>query len=281
VAAKPKSLAQRLSKRGPHTVLRGNLALAGQPGIVYTPAEGFGLPAVAFGHGWMTGLDKYSALFEHLASWGIVVAAPSTERGPIPSHLGLAADLGTTLDICVGVRLGTGRISVHPDRLGLVGHGMGAGAAVLAASRRDVAAVAALYPAPTSPPASALAARVHAPGLVLAAEKDLGSMGSDAVAVAQAWGGEMLMRSVHKATDDGMIEGRRLLAFLGVGGAQRNTQKVTRALLTGYLLYRLAGDKTYAPFADPEAELPGSEVLTEPDAIDRELGTQINQLLGR
>ena len=132
------------------------MAIAGQPGVVFTPAEGLGLPAVAFGHGWITNVDNYRSLLEHLASWGIVVAAPSSERGPFPSHLGLATDLRTTLDICVGVRLGSGSISVHPEKLAFAGHGMGAGAAVLAAAKYPgVAAVAALFPAPIPWPANA------------------------------------------------------------------------------------------------------------------------------
>ncbi len=130
MSASVKSLLSTLTSRGPHRVLRGNLAIAGQPGVVFTPESGLNLPAVAFGHGWLTGVAHYRTLLEHLASWGIVAAAPDTERGPIPSHLGLATDLLTTLDICTGVRLGDGSISVHPERLALVGHGMGAGAAV-------------------------------------------------------------------------------------------------------------------------------------------------------
>ncbi|MEE2033885.1 dienelactone hydrolase family protein [Rhodococcus chondri] len=279
MAANPKSLAQELSKRGPHSVLRGDLALAGLPGVVYTPAEGFNLPAVAFAHGWLTGIGKYSGLLEHLASWGIVAGAPGTERGPVPSPLGLANDLDTTLEICTGVRLGTGRISVHPDRLGFVGHGMGAGAAVLAAGRRDVAAVAALYPAPTSPSAASVAPGVDAPGLVLVGEKSLGSMNSDAVAVAEAWGGDVQLRVVDKANDDGLVEGRRLLGALGIGGSERRTQQRTRALLTGFLLHTLTGDKTYAMFSDPETEFPGVTAITDFDTVDRELGSQINQLL--
>ncbi|MFD6884583.1 hypothetical protein [Rhodococcus sp. NPDC060084] len=281
MAANPKSLAKELSKRGPHSVLRGDLALAGQPGVVYTPAEGFNLPAVAFGHGWLTNVGKYTALFEHLASWGIVVGAPSTERGPVPSAVGLATDLHTTLDICLGVRLGTGRISVHPDRLAFVGHGFGAGAAVLAAARREVAAVASLYPAPTSPRASDAAAQVTAPGLVLVGEKSVGSMTSDAAAVAASWGGDVQLRVVEKSDDNGLAEGRRLLAALGIGGNERRTQQHTRSLLTGFLLHRLNGDKTYAAFSDPTAEIPGSIALTDPNSIDRELGSQINLLLGR
>lgn len=281
VAANPKSLAQQLSRRGPHSVLRGDLALAGQPGVVYTPAEGFGLPAVAFGHGWLTGTSGYSGLLEHLASWGIVAAAPNTERGPVPSALGLSTDLITVLDICTSVRLGTGRISVRPDRVAVAGHGLGAGAAVLAASRRDVAAVASLFPAPTAPSAAAVAAGIGVPGLVLVGAKSLGSLNSDAVAVAQAWDGDVLLRSVHKASDDGLVEGRKLLSFIGLGGGERRTQQRTRALLTGFLLHRLTGDKTYACFSDPESEIPGSDVIADPSLIESDPAAQISQLFGR
>jgi len=281
VAANPKSLAKKLTLRGPHTVLRGDLALAGLPGVVHTPAEGFDLPAVAFGHGWLTGVARYSGLFEHLASWGIVVAAPDTERGPVPSAIGLSADLLTALDVCTGVRLGTGRISVHSHRLALVGHGMGAGAAVLAAARREVAAVAALYPSPTSPPASAAAARIDAPGLVLVGEKSLGSMTSDAVAVTRAWGGDASLRMVDDADDEGMVEGRRLLGALGFGGAERRTQQRTRALLTGFLLHRLTGDKAYADFSDPETVFPGSSPMLDLESIDDDFGTRLTKTLSR
>ncbi len=95
-------------------MLRGDLALIGLPGLVFTPRSGLGLPAVAFGHGWLQPPDRYLGLFRHLASWGIVVAAPGTQRGPLASHRLFAADLRTALDVCVGVRLGDGDISVDP-----------------------------------------------------------------------------------------------------------------------------------------------------------------------
>src|ERR1700758_2990393 len=129
-------LVRALTRRGPHRVLRGDLAFAGLPGVVYTPDSGFNLPAVAFGHDWVTGVDRYRNTLEHLASWGIVAAAPDTERRPAPSALNLAYDLGTALDIVAGVRLGSGQISVHPTKLGLAWHGFGGSAAVLAAAAR-------------------------------------------------------------------------------------------------------------------------------------------------
>ncbi|MDV7245490.1 MULTISPECIES: chlorophyllase/cutinase-like alpha/beta fold protein [Rhodococcus] len=272
MAPKLKNLARELSKRGPHRVLRGDLALAGQPGVVYTPESGFNLPAVAFAHGWMTGADHYRNTLEHLASWGIVVAAPNSERGPVPSHLGLATDLRATLDICVGVRLGPGQISVQPDRVAFAGHGMGAGAAVLAAAQRDVTAVAALFPAPTAPKAEKYAPKITVPGLIVAGA-DIDTMNSNAKALAEAWGGDSVLRAVDGATDSGLTEGRRLLGALGIGGSERKTQQVTRALLTGFLLYELTNDKKYAAFADAEAHIPRTTVV-DPQEINTDAGFQ-------
>lgn len=269
VSVSVKSLLSTLTLRGPHEVLRGNLGIAGLPGVVYTPGKGLNLPAVAFGHGWLTGVGNYRRLLEHLASWGYVAAAPDTERGPIPSHLNLATDLLTTLDICAGVRLGTGNISVRPDRLALAGHGMGAGAAVIAASQREVAAVAALFPSPTAPSAEALAGKVDAPALILAGAADIDSVSSDALPLASAWGEGAILRSLDKATHNGMVEGRRALAALGAGKHEPKTERLTRALLVGYLNYTLLGDKKYKPFADPEALIPHTQIVN-PDAVEDE-----------
>ncbi|MEU4342632.1 hypothetical protein AB0H00_15410 [Nocardia sp. NPDC023852] len=265
MSASVKSLLSTLTGRGPHRVLRGNLAIAGQPGVVCTPESGLNLPAVAFGHGWLTGVAQYRGLLEHLASWGIVAAAPDTERGPIPSHLGLAADLLTTLDICTGVRLGDGAISVHPERLALVGHGMGAGAAAIAAAQRRVAAVAALFPAPTAPSTETLAPDLDVPALILAGATDITSVSSNAIPLATAWGGRAILRAIDGASHNGIIEGRRVLSAVGAGKHEPKTARTTRAMLAGYLLATLAGDKAYRSFADPEETIPHTKVI-DPDA---------------
>jgi len=210
----------------------------------------------------MVGSHKYEQTLQHLASWGIVAAAPDSERGPVPSHLGLAADLRATLDICVGVRLGPGQISVQPDRVAFAGHGMGAGAAVLAAAQRgDVGAVAALFPAPTAPKAENYASKITAPGLILAGEDDVDSLTSNARPLSVEWGGPVIARTVNDAQDAGLIEGRRLLGALGLGGSERKTQAATRCLLTGFLLFHLTGDKKYKDFADPDVEIPHTAPL--------------------
>jgi len=38
--------------------LRGDLAFAGLPGIVYTPEAGLNLPGIAFGHDWLIGAGR-------------------------------------------------------------------------------------------------------------------------------------------------------------------------------------------------------------------------------
>jgi hypothetical protein len=255
--AKTSKLIGPLSRRGPHKVLRGDLAFAGLPGVVYTPEAGLHLPAVTFGHDWLIGVSRYRGLLEHLASWGIVAAAPDTERGVAPSVLNLAFDMGTALDIACGVRLGPGKISVHPDKLGVIGHGFGASAAVFAAAgmKAKPQAVAAMFPAVTTPPAEQPASTLRVPGVVFSAPGSGKALRSNAIELWQAWDTATL-RIVSKAQANGLPEGRRLTTVLGLGGPDRKTQKTIRALLTGYLLYTLSGDKTYRDFADPDVQLP-------------------------
>lgn len=257
-----KKLFGALTRPGPHPVLRGDLAFAGIKGVVYAPEAGLNLPAVAFGHDWLTRAARYSGLLEHLASWGIVAAAPDTERGVAPSVLNLAVDLGTALDIAAGVRLGPGKISVHPTKLGMVGHGFGGSAAVFAAAERQIkpAAVAALFPTVTKPPAEVTAAALEVPGLVLAAAADAQPLHSNAFELAQGWDAATV-RTVSKATASGLTEGRSVKKALGLPGSDRKTQRSVRGLLTGYLRFSLAGDKTYREFADPEVTLPTTEPI--------------------
>jgi dienelactone hydrolase len=262
--AKTSKLVAALARPGPHRVLRGDLAFAGLPGVVYTPDAGLNLPAVAFGHDWLTGGERYSRLLEHLASWGIVAAAPDTERGLAPSVLNLAFDLGTALDIAAGVRLGPGKISVHPAKVGVIGHGFGGSAAVFAAAGMKVKpkAVAALFPTVTNPPAEQPAATLNVPGLVLSAPGSATTLRSNAIELCRAWDAATL-RVVSKAQADGLAEGRRLTTAFGLGGPDRKTQKAVRALLTGYLLYALGGDKTYVDFADPDVQLPKTVTMED------------------
>jgi dienelactone hydrolase len=274
-----RKLVATLSRRGPHRVLRGDLAFAGLPGVVYTPEAGLNLPAVAFGHDWLAGAARYARLLEHLASWGIVAGAPDTQRGLAPSVLNFAFDLGTALDIVSGVRLGPGKISVHPTKLGVVGHGFGGSAAVFAAAGMPAkpAAAVAMFPTFTRPPAEQPASTLKVPGLILTAPGAAKTLNSNALALSAAWDAATL-RIVSKAEPGGLVQGRRLTKTLGLPGSHRKTQRSVRALLTGYLLHALGGDKTYRDFADPDVTLPGTERV-DPDAPAVTLDEKIVALL--
>ena len=202
----------RLADTGPHEVLRGDLGMVGVPGVVFAPAQGLGLPAVAFGHDWLQPVDRYAELLRHLASWGFVVAAPDSQRGPLPSHARFAADLRTALEVCVGVRLGEGKISVDGRRTALAGHGIGGGAALLAAADMPrVAAVVTIAVAQTRPSALDAARRVTAPTLHIAAGRDMvAPAAGHAEPIAAAAGGPVWLRTMRKAEHTGFLDGRAL-----------------------------------------------------------------------
>jgi dienelactone hydrolase len=233
-----------LADAGPHEVLRGDLGMIGVPGAVFAPAEGLGLPAVAFAHDWLQPVARYAGLLRHLASWGIVVAAPDSHRGALPSHARFAADLRTALDVCVGVRLGEGRISVDGRRTALAGHGIGGGVALLAAADSPrLAAVVTLAVAQTRPSAVDAARRVTVPTLHLGAGRDTVSpVPGHAEPIAAAAGGPVSLRILRKADHTGFLDGKHWSDLLLTGGPNAKTRRLTRALVTAFLLHHLADE---------------------------------------
>lgn len=266
MAKKLKNLVPALGKRGPHRVLTGDLSFAGIPGRVYVPEDAQGVPGVAFGHDWRVGVDGYHSTLRHLASWGIAVAAPDTEKGFIPNHRGFASDLETCLQILAGVRLGQGNTTVQPNNLFLAGHGMGAAAAVLAATQRQahssavrrgdspsISGVIAIYPSDSSPSCYEAAKHVDAPGLVLNAGSLASVSSGDAKRLAAQWKGDVVYRELEKANAAGFHEKFARKMLIGQGMPQFAVQEVARALMAGFILAE--DDKKYEPFRDPDEKL--------------------------
>jgi dienelactone hydrolase len=254
----------RLADRGPHEVLRGDLGMIGVPGVVFAPVEGLGLPAVAFGHDWLQPVARYAALLRHLASWGFVVAAPDSQRGALPSHARFAADLRTALDVCVGVRLGDGRISVDGRRTALAGHGIGGGAALLAgAETARLAAVVTLAAAQTRPSALDAARRVTAPTLHIAAGRDtVVPPAGHAEPLAAAAGGLVWLRTLRKAQHSGFLDGRHWSDLLLTGGPSARTRQLTRALVTAFLLRYLTDEDRADVLVDGKVK--GTDLMPRP-----------------
>ncbi|MCE7005794.1 dienelactone hydrolase family protein [Kibdelosporangium philippinense] len=262
--ARAKQLAYELALPGPHSVLRGDLGLAGQPGVLFTPTSGHGLPAIAFGHGWLQPPLRYHGLLRHLATHGIVVAAPSTHTGPLGSHRLFAADLLAALKTLVSVQLGDGQVKVSPDRLGLAGHCFGGGSAVLAAAEDSrIRAVATLAAAESRPSAVDAARHCRMPGLYLTAGLDLVAPPvGNAELIARWWAGPVQVRELPKAGHLGFTEGRHWSQLLLAGKGERKTQRISRALLTAFFLKHLTGTDAYDELLDNDIK--GAKILESP-----------------
>jgi dienelactone hydrolase len=188
----------------------------------------------------------------------------------LASHRLHAADLRTALDVCVGVRLGEGAISVDPARLGVAGHSTGGGAAVLAAAEDNrMKAVATFAVAETRPSAADAAARCTVPGLHLAGGEDLiAPAAAHTEVIAQAWRGPVTLRTLPKATHLGLTEGRHWSELLLHGRGQRRTRQTVRAMLAGFFLVQLTNAERYQPLLDEDVKRcridyrHGSELLT-------------------
>jgi predicted esterase len=133
----------------------------------------FGL--IAFGHGFVMEWSAYSNVWQNLVPQGFVMIFPKTEGSFSPSHSEFAADLSFSLVRMLELNQTTGS-SFYQNLSGntaLMGHSMGAGAAVLAAAGSQVAnAIVTLAAAETNPSAIEASAMVQIPMLAFAGAND-------------------------------------------------------------------------------------------------------------
>jgi pimeloyl-ACP methyl ester carboxylesterase len=213
---------------------------------------------------------RYAKTMHHLASWGFVVAAPDTERGPLPSHSGLAVDLARSLDRLEHAKLGGGRVTIDSSRVAVVGHGIGGGAAVLAAAMiPHLRGVATISASPTAPSAVEAARTVTVPGLHLIGTKErIGRPEGNGEELAKAWAGPVQLRRMKGGKDLSLTEGRHWTSLL-IGDGDAEFQRSVRALLTAFLLINLSGEDDLAdnfagPLSGTELVPLGAELTEEP-----------------
>jgi dienelactone hydrolase len=201
---------------------------------------------VAFGHGFLQGVSKYTSTLSHLASWGFIVAAPTSQGGLSPNHSAFADDLNATLAWFVAQDAATGsRFAGHVDEraLGLSGHSMGGGASVLAAARNpQVKTVANLAAAETNPSAKAAAATSTTPMMLVAGSRDtIAPPASHQIPIYTAKLAPKQLRTITGGSHCGFMDSGGL--FCDSGSIDRATQLgLTRRLLTDWFRYYLAGD---------------------------------------
>ncbi|MEV7246508.1 alpha/beta hydrolase family protein [Streptomyces sp. NPDC003236] len=227
-------------------------------------------PGLAFGHGFFQGINQYESLLKHYASWGFITVTPKSQGGLFPSHSAFADDLNAALTWLTVQNTTSGSRfagAVRTDRLGVLGHSMGGGAALLAASRNQaVKSVSTMAAAETNPSAVAAAGTLTAPAQFL---------GGSADSVAGVADNQQKMYDAKPApTQLRVITGGFHCGFEDSSGfgcdsgtiTRAAQQKLTQGVTTAWLLYTLGGDSsTYdLVWGSAAQKLPGVTYSAKP-----------------
>jgi dienelactone hydrolase len=134
-------------------------------------------PIIVFGHGFAMSWDAYTNIWEHYASKGYILAFPRTEGSlfPAPSH----GDFGLDINVIEARMQAEDALATSlfyqkiNGNSALMGHSMGGGATILAASTNtSIKAVVGLAPAETDPSAIAAASNVTVPAIIFSGGQD-------------------------------------------------------------------------------------------------------------
>ena len=125
-------------------------------------------------------------------------------------------------------------------------------------------------PGSHKPNAGQPALQLKVPGLVVGAPDDRQSLSEPTRWTWPTRGTDLFCGSSAKASHRAWPKAVRVTCR-GSPRVHDRTQKTTRALLTGFLLFHLTGDKAYREFADPEAAFPKTDHpdLTAPPSPPR------------
>jgi predicted dienelactone hydrolase len=134
-------------------------------------------PIIVVGHGFAMSWDAYTNIWEHYAPMGYILAFPRTEGSlfPAPSH----GDFGLDINVIEARMQAEDALATSlfyqkiNGNSALMGHSMGGGATILAASTNtSIKAVVGLAPAETDPSAIAAASNVTVPAIIFSGVQD-------------------------------------------------------------------------------------------------------------
>ena len=209
-------------------------------------------PAVTFGHGFVTPVAQYESTLAHLASWGFVAIATTTQGGLFPSHSAFAADMRDCLTF-LAQQSGTPGSwlegAVDATAFGASGHSMGGGASALAAAADPrIVALANLAAAETNPSAQAAMASVTVPVRVIAGSEDTIVSSASTRQIHDAAPGPRQFALILGGSHCGFIDAP--IIFCDTGSITRDEQlRLTRGLLTEFFLAHLRRDPAQAEAA--------------------------------
>jgi len=134
-------------------------------------------PVIVFGHGFAMGWDAYQNIWEHLVPQGYIMVFVRTEGSliPAPSHGDFGADLAlvTTKMLALNGTAGSLFQGKVKQKSVIMGHSMGGGATLLAASNNgSIAGVVGFAPAETTPSAIGVCSNITVPALIFSGSND-------------------------------------------------------------------------------------------------------------
>lgn len=205
-------------------------------------------PGLAFGHGFFQDISKYESLLEHYASWGFITVTPKSQGGLFPSHSGFADDLNASLTWLTAQNTTSGSRfagTVDTAHLGLSGHSMGGGAALLAAGRDSaVKAVSTLAAAETDPSAVAASGTLTMPAQYVAGSADsIAGVADNQKKMYDAKPSPTQLRVITGGFHCGFVDNSGIGCDSG-SLTRAAQQKLTRGITTAFLLHTLGVDSS-------------------------------------
>ncbi len=134
-------------------------------------------PVIVFGHGFAMSWDAYQNIWEHLVPKGYILAFVRTEGSliPAPSHGDFGEDLAlvATKMLALNGTAGSPFYGNVRQKVVIMGHSMGGGATMLAASNNtNIAGIVGFAPAETSPTAIGVCGNITVPALIFSGSSD-------------------------------------------------------------------------------------------------------------